>query len=184
VSHKYIFTQVAFCTLCVGFGLLAIAGDPEVPSSKSKSDQIEKKFYRCWLETERVTAGVSSKDPFELVGIEYSKNGTWSWGRRGELSTGLGMPAVNIDTTSDPMRFEYLGLGEKAAPMQVSKRKIKPGIFKFEGDNLVVIVNEWMFDKVLEKGKDYAERPTEFKSTKENKWTLSIMKPAEYLAQD
>ena len=61
---------------------------------------------------------------------------------------------------------------------------INPGIFQFEGETLVVVVNHWLPEKELEKGKDYPERPTEFKSTKENKWQLSKFKPAECYDQD
>ena len=80
------------------------------------------------------------------------------------------------------MRVDILGDTREVAP---SKREmIQLGICRFDGDKLVLVVAPWQMLAPPENGKDYAERPTEFKSTKENKWQLSKFKPAECYDQD
>jgi hypothetical protein len=154
----------------------------ENPTSDN-ADAITKKFYRSWLEVEREAAGKSTKDPFKLYGVKYAENDYSVWLRRGELSTANDtVPGVRFDPTSNPMRVDILGGVRDVPPGK--RQSIQLGICKFEKENLVIVLAPWQMLAPPEKGKDYAERPTEFKTTKENKWTLSIMKPSEFFAQD
>lgn len=167
-------------------GIATSAESPKeklAPADKQKqADALKKKFYRCWLETERVDAGVTVKDPFELIGLQFATDAYWVWGRRGELSAGSELPGVRFDPTTDPMRVDIPSRTREAPP---SKREmIQVGICRFDGDKLDLAVAPWRMLAPPEEGKDYAERPTEFKSTKENKWTIRKLKPAEFYDQD
>ena len=152
---------------------------------KLTKEQVEKKLYRSWLEIEIIDSGKSSKDRTELFGREFSKAGTSSWVSRGDPSQS-GTPAVRIDVSADPMRLDFIAgsYGPLVVRKKGENREIRPGIFKFEGDNLVIVSKRWVFEKDLEAGEDYPDRPTEFQSTKENKYLLSIMKPATFAEQE
>ena len=132
---------------------------------KLTKEQIEKKFYRSWLGIEQIDSGVSTKDPTELYGCEFSKAGTSSWQVRGDPSQD-GTPAVRIDASTDPMRLDFIAgsYGPLVARKKGENREIRPGIFKFEGDNLVIVTKRWVSEKDFEAGEDYPDRPTEFKS--------------------
>ena len=153
------------------------------PKEKLAPDALKKKFFRCWLEMERVDAGVTIKEPIKLYGLQFATDAYWVWNRRGgELSAGGGPPGVRFDPTTEPMRVDILGDTREVAP---SKREmIQVEICQFDGDKLVLVVAPWQMLAPPENGKDYAERPTEFKSTKENKWKLRKLKPAEFYDQD
>ena len=160
---------------------VATSAEPP-PKVKLTPDALKKKFFRCWLEMERVDAGVTIKEPIKLYGLLFATDGYWVWNRRGELAAGGGLPGVRFDPTTEPMRVDILGDTREVAP---SKREmIQVGICRFDGDKLVLVVAPWQMLAPPEKGKDYPERPTEFKSTKENKWQMSKLKPAEYYDQD
>jgi uncharacterized protein (TIGR03067 family) len=168
----------AFPVLCL-LALVAplVAGDPP---QKAKPDQVRKKFYQCWLELDRVDAGVAVKGPDGLCGVEFAEKAYWVWARRGELSAGGGdLYRVRIDPTAEPMRVDIIGTTRsgKSEIMQV-------GIFKFEGDKLVVAVAPWAFLEPLEKGKDYPLRPKTFESTKENKVMVSTYTPTAFYGVD
>ncbi len=152
---------------------------------KLTKEQVEKKLYRSWLGIERIDSGESTKDPTTLQGREFSKAGLSSWQVRGDPSQD-GTPAVRIDASTDPMRLDFIAgsYGPLVARKKGENREIRPGIFKFEGDNLVIVTKRWVSEKDFEAGEDYPDRPTEFKSTKENKYLLSIMKPATYAEQE
>ena len=153
---------------------------------KLTKEQVEKKLYRSWLEIEIIDSGKSSKDRTELFGREFSTAGTWSWVSRGDPSQS-GTAAVRIDVSADPMRLDFIagsGYGVIVIRKKGENREIRPGIFKFEGDNLVIVSKRWVFEKDLEAGEDYPDRPTEFQSTKENKYMLAIMKPATFAEQE
>ena len=152
---------------------------------KLTKEQVEKKLYRSWLEIEIIDSGKSSKDRTELFGREFSTAGTWSWVSRGDPSQS-GTAAVRIDVSADPMRLDFIAgsYGPLVARKKGENREIRPGIFKFEGDNLVIVSKRWVSEKDLEAGKDYPDRPTEFTSTKENKYLLTIMKPATFAKQE
>jgi hypothetical protein len=57
---------------------------------------------------------------------------------------------VRIDATADPMRVDFLD-GTDA---------IKPGLFKFDGEQLVLALPGWVKERALGKGEDYPTRPT------------------------
>lgn len=167
---------------------LLLAADP--PAKKDDPfEKVRKQFYRCWLETEQVEAGVRVTDPERLNGSEFDPSYSASWGRRGELSQGIQKPGPRIDPTADPMRVDFRGegrsrsfngdKGDEIVPI------VRPCIFKFDGDNLVIAYGEtWVVEKELKKGEDYAERPKDFTSTKENKRTVTTMKPCSKWDQD
>jgi hypothetical protein len=168
--------------------LVAVAADP--PAKKEDpAEKVRKQFYRCWLEVEEVTAGVRTTDAGKLNGNEYAPDKRWSWGRRGELAAGPGSPGVRIDPTSDPMRAEFVDEGrsrnfggDKGDQLVTI---LRPCVFKFEDGNLVVAHSgAWVVEKEFKKGEDYPERPTGFKSTKENKLTVTTMKPCGKWDQD
>ncbi len=152
---------------------------------KLTKEQVEKKLYRSWLGIQQIDSGESTKDPTKLYGCEFSKAGTSGWQARGDQSQS-GTPAVRIDVSADPMRLDFIAgsYGPLVARKKGENREIRPGIFKFEGDNLVIVTNRWVFEKDLEAGEDYPDRPTEFRSTKENKYMLAIMKPATFAEQE
>jgi hypothetical protein len=154
--------------------------EPAAPREKPKPEDVRERFYRCWLELERVEAGKRITDPEHLCGEEYTEDGYWGWGRRGELAAGPGERGVRIDPTTDPMRVEFLG-GTHSAPLP-KEPHANPGIFKFEGDKLIVVTGGWT--KERPRGQDYPNRPKEFVSTKENGYTLSVYKPCNKYDQD
>jgi uncharacterized protein (TIGR03067 family) len=161
------------------FGLVAplFADDPP---KKLKPEEVRKKFYGCWLELDRVDAGVAVKGPDGLCGVEFAEKAYWIWPRRGELSAGGGdLYRVRIDPTADPMRVDIF------APTRSGKHEtVQTGIFKFEGDKLVVAVAPWAFLEPPVKDKDYALRPKSFESTKENKVMVSTYKPTAFWGVD
>ncbi len=172
--------KAILAVMILAFG---VANSAEPPKEKLAPDALKKKFYRCWLEMERVDAGVTIKEPIKLYGLQFATDAYWVWNRRGgELSAGGGPPGVRFDPTTEPMRVDILGDTREVAP---SKREmIQVGICQFDGEKLILVVAPWQMLAPPEKGKDYSERPTEFKSTKENKWQMSKLKPAEFYDQD
>jgi hypothetical protein len=167
------------------FVALIVAADPPgKPHEKDKTAaNVRERFFRCWLETEEVREGTRFIDAGKLNVNEYTiDNKSWSWGRRGKMSAGSGSPGVRIDPTTDPMRVEFFDEGssrnfggdegDKVVPV------VRPCIFKFDGENLVIAYSgQWTVEKEFKKGEDYPQRPTGFKSTKENKLTVTTMKP-------
>jgi uncharacterized protein (TIGR03067 family) len=153
------------------------------PPKKLKPEEVRKKFYGCWLELDRVDAGVVVKGPDNLCGVEFAEKAYWIWSRRGELSAGGGeLYRVRIDPTADPMRVDLIAPTRETPPGK--RETVQVGIFKFEGDKLVVAVAPWAFAEPPEKGKDYALRPKSFESTKENKVTVSTYKPTAFYGVD
>lgn len=146
----------------------------EAPAEKPTAKRVRERFYRCWLELERVEAGKRTTDPHRLNGVQYTETRYWSWGRRGELAKGPGEPGVTIDPTTDPMRVEFHGTGGP----------VLPGIFKFDGDKLVLVTGGWTKAREWAAGEDYPQRPREFKATNENGWTMSVYKPCAEYDQD
>ena len=171
-----------FCTLfLIGLVTSLAAGDPQ---KKAKPDEVRKKFYACWLELDRVDAGVAIKDPVHLCGLQFAENGYWVWGRRGELSTGVDSDQyrVRIDGTAEPMRVDIIAPTRAAPPGK--HEMVQLGIFKFDGDKLIVAVAPWAMLEPPDKGKDYPSRPKTFESTKENKVMLSTYKPTDFFGVD
>jgi uncharacterized protein (TIGR03067 family) len=150
---------------------------------KLEPEEARKKFYGCWLELDRVDAGVAVKGPDGLCGVEFAEKAYWVWARRGELSAGGGdLYRVRIDPTANPMRVDIFAPTREAPPGQ--RETVQAGIFKFEGDKLIIAVAPWTFAEPPEKGKDYALRPKSFESTKANKVMVSTYKPTEFYGVD
>jgi hypothetical protein len=170
------------CTLAVlifsGAVCLARCG----PAAEGpRPEGVRERFYRCWLEVERVEAGRSTKDPQHLLGHEFAPDVWYAWGRRGELAPGPGESGVRIDVTTEPKRLELIG-GTYGLPRR--DPVVQPGIFKFEGGNLVLALGPWTKERAFGPGADYPERPKEFRSTKENGVTVLVLKPCVKYDQD
>ena len=125
---------------------------------------------------ERVRAGERTTDPFDLFGWDVGQREWSMWVRRGELSATGSKRAVQVDAATDPMRFDLLDEGGA----------IKPGIFRFDGDKLVIaVVDHWVKQRKLAKGEDHPARPKGFKSTKDNGVAVYILRRASgFFAQD
>jgi uncharacterized protein (TIGR03067 family) len=167
-----------FLTLCLVGPLLA-GDDP----GKANPDEVRRRFYQCWLEIERVDSGVTTRDPNNLCGVQFGEGEYWVWGRRGELAAGGGTThRVRIDPTARPMRVDIFSGTRDVPPGK--RETVQLGIFKFEGDKLIVAVAPWYSLEPPAKGKDYPERPKEFRSTRENKVMLSTYTPTEFYGVD
>jgi uncharacterized protein (TIGR03067 family) len=94
-------------------------------------------------------------DPPEIV-ITFKKDGTFEWGN------GAGSPGkiALIDPSKKPKEVDYLFTEGK------DKDKTQKAIYKLDGDTFT--------DCFTEAGA--AERPTEFKSTKDNGYTIIVYK--------
>lgn len=143
-----------------------VAADPP-GDRKPTPEQIRGQFYGVWLEEEKTAGGKRTTDPFGLCGLLFEEKKWYAWGRRGELSAAWADRGVRVDTAADPMRFDMLD----------GTDSIKPGIFKFDGDKLVVALPaNWKRERMLRKGEDYTARPTEFKSTKDDGVDVYILR--------
>ena len=156
----------------------AVAVAPSPRPAGPTPAELRKRFYRGWLEVERVEAGVKTTDPNHLSTDWYSENGTWgSWGRRGELSSGTGARPVRFDPTADPMRLD-LRVNVEQRPGAPDRIIVHPCIVRFDGDRLVIA---WpaggVVERELKPGEDYAQRPKDFTSTKRNGARVSTYRP-------
>jgi hypothetical protein len=162
-------------------GFLCVRGNDLPAQNKPSPDEIRKRFYRCWLEIERVDAGKRITDVTQLTGCEFTDDGYWCWGRVGELAAGPGQRGVVIDPTAEPMRVTFLGGTRGTTPRDPV---VLPGIFKFEGDKLILALGSWTKEQKWEKGKDYPDRPREFNSTKKNGYILQVFRRCQKYDQD
>ena len=135
-----------------------VAVDPPA-DRKPNPEQIRRRFYGVWLEEEKTAGGKRTTDPSHLCGLLFEEEKWYAWGRRGESSAARADRGVRLGPAADPMRFDMLD----------GTDSVKPGIFKFDGDKLVVALPaNWARERKLGKGEDYPDRPKEFKSTKDN----------------
>jgi hypothetical protein len=163
-------------------GLLAPLPAGERPA-RAEPDEVRKRFYRCWLEVERVEGGVKTKGPDGLCGVQFGEKEYWVWARRGELSAGGGTTyRVRIDPTADPMRVDIVASERDAPPGR--RETVQTGVFKFDGERLVVAVAPWRRLAPPGPGQDYPVRPTGFESTRENQVTVSTYTPTDFYGVD
>ena len=174
---------LASVVVVVTTGVVLVAGERRKPEDKDEeAKEIREKFYRCWVEIERVRGGISTKDPDDLSACDFNEKQLGRWPRRGELSQRIQKPGPRIDPKANPMRVDFRGEGrsknfggdegDEIVPI------VSPCIFKFDGENLVIAYGEtWVVEKELKKGEDYPGRPADFTSTKMNKRTIETMKP-------
>ena len=106
------------------------------------------------------------------------------WARRGELSTGVDSDQyrVRIDPTAERMRVDIIAPNREVPPGK--RETVQAGIFKFDGDKMILALAPWQSLDPPAKGKDYPSRPKTFESTKENKVMVSTYKPTEFYGVD
>ena len=139
-------------------------------------------MFRSWLAIERIQDGSVTIDPDELDGSLFATDRYETWIRRGELSPARG-GAVRIDATVSPMRMDLLGDLQGSGGDR--HRNVRPCIFKFDGDHVVIAYGKgWVKERKFKADDDSKGRPTEFKSTKENGFMVETLKPCKYLDQD
>jgi hypothetical protein len=139
----------------------------EAPEKKLDPEVVKKRLFRSWREVVRIEEGRKYEASTDLFCHRFQPKEWTVWLFAGELSPSTPADEVRIDVTVDPMRFDML-----ARPGQML------GIVRFEGDHLVWVTSGWSRE-----GPRALERPKEFTSTKENKYTLRVLKPCEYLDQ-
>ena len=172
---------LAVLALCAVAPPPAGGGDP--PGGKvAGPDAVRKALYRCWLEVESVEAGTQIAGPDGLCGHQFAPDIWYCWDRRGELAIGPGRNGPRIDPSATPMRVELRG-GTPGRPV-VGAPAVRPGIFKFDGDKLILALGPWTEERAWGKGEDYPKRPKEFMSTKDNGVTLLTHKPCDLYDQD
>jgi uncharacterized protein (TIGR03067 family) len=144
----------------------AVAGDPPA-DRRPTPEQVRERFYGVWVEAERTAGGRRTTDPAGLTGYLLGPDRWCSWDRRGELSASWADRGVRVDPAADPMRFDLLD----------GTDGIKPGIFKFDGDELVIaLAADWKRERKPGAGEDYPARPKEFRSTKDNGVAVSVLR--------
>jgi hypothetical protein len=89
---------------------------------------------------------------------------------------------VRIDPAADPMRVDVFSGARDVPPGR--RETVQVGIFKFDGDKLVVAFAPWAALEPPAAGKDYPTRPKAFVSTKENKVAVSTYTPTEFYGAD
>jgi hypothetical protein len=141
------------------------------------TEQARKKLFGCWYEVEKVVAGQPwPKHNFGALGWKFDAEEVENWQLTGELVTDLhrGGPKINITTT--PWRLDVHNRKDNGEVVVLA------GIFKFEGDDLIW-VTEFPGDGwyPLNPAADYSGRPTDFTSTKENRYEWMRLKRCEYL---
>lgn len=138
------------------------------------------RFYGSWLTVEKVVAGGPPvTDPDRLSGTTFAPEGYWVWPRRGGEMPGGPVGRVRVDAAADPMRVDLV-----VEPQGDRPRHVLPGVFRFDGDRLVVAWGGWEDERPLEPGEDYARRPTGFRSTRQNGVTVEILRPCQSGDQD
>jgi hypothetical protein len=166
-----------FSRLGLGFTLVAFT---LLPLANAKA---QKRFVTpidgSWLEVERIIKGRSDTKPDYLCGYKFDSS-TWHlWARDGELQP-LN-DKCRIDTSTKPYRIDLFGTQRTGSPTP----KVKVGIFKIEQGRLILATSaQWVEVRKWPKGKDYPNRPRDFKSTKDNDVRVSVMVRCEYLDQE
>ena len=149
--------------------------------------EFRKRFFRCWLEVEKVEKGKKVTDPENLSGMCFSDRGnSFGWGRRGELSSGPSGRPSRLDATADPVRLDIrAAILQGAANPAPERISVWPCIVKFDGDKLVIAHGpRWWDERKLKPGEDYGGRPKDFTSTKENGVTVATLMPCHDYQQD
>jgi hypothetical protein len=192
--------HIALSVLFIAIAPVAVtmAADPPKDArvdEQAKAEKARKRFFSEWLEIERLEGGTKITDPEKLFGQQFTPDGTGTWARRGELSVRPEKPGPRVDTTVTPMRVDFFS--RVRTPESAKNRNafviredeimtvVHPCIFKFEDGNLVIAEGDTRVpERELKKGEDYPGRPTDFTSTKENKRTVTTMKPCSFWDQD
>ncbi len=150
--------------LWISASLLALAvvsfAEPAapVPAGAKETPETElAKLIGRWKVTSRVQAGeevVAGKDVAETI-LVFKKEGVFTW----DSSTEDMGKIARIDPAKNPKEVDYIFT---SGPY---KGKTQKGFYKFDGDTFT--------DCCTTPGED---RPTEFKSTKENGYEIMVVK--------
>lgn len=170
---------VRMATLLLAGGILAIASadDRRNPKARLSQKEVEKRWADHWVEVEVIEGG-TKVDPFHYLGHSFvpdpKEGGAYAnWPLTGELVLSRTPCSIVLDAKPEPMRADFHGV-----------LQIVPGIFRFEGDDLV-----WVTPKengVMRKGPfgKPLVRPTDFTSTKENGHVVRRLKRTDGLYGD
>jgi hypothetical protein len=137
-----------------------------------KAAIVQRLSATCWRETLRDDWGHRSTIPGDLYGWQLLSRNVEIWGYAGEFSPTAYSYEIEIDVEKEPMRLDLLSRGEKG------KRDIQPGIFRFEGEQLI-----WMTPGLPNRWQDSPKsgecelRPRSFEATKENGYVKRVMVP-------
>lgn len=151
---------ICLCGFAVTFALLVagVAAPAPVPVAKETPETELARLVGKWTITSRVQAGeetIKLKEGAVESIVVFNKEGVFGW----EGGTEEMGKVTRIDPSKNPKEIDYLF---NAGPY---KGKTQKGLYKFEGDTFV--------DCCTEPGQ---ERPTEFKSTKENGYEIMTAK--------
>jgi len=146
-------------TLATALFVSGSAAPAPVPADKDEAKAELERLAGTWkvvsIKKEGVELIADQDDPPELV-ITFKKDGSFEWAKKG------GDPGMisNIDPSKKPKEVDYVfSAGD-------NKGKTQKAIYKLDGDTF-----SDCFTEVGEK-----ERPTEFKSTKTNGYTVIVYK--------
>jgi uncharacterized protein (TIGR03067 family) len=141
-------------------------------------DLAHHRVLRCWREVRTEEWYKNGKgDMVHSVVEDEVKMCAWSldpdevevWDWMGELSP-VRFAGLQIDTRQEPMHLDLITKTDEKKELRV-----RPGIFKFEGDKLI-----WVLAPETEEFRaaaDYATRPTSFTPTKTNRYQRLTLVP-------
>ncbi|MBA4064759.1 MAG: hypothetical protein C0501_13805 [Isosphaera sp.] len=151
-------------------------------STQVNVEEVKKRVYGSWKEVRRESAAGVIEDPQKLFGYSLAADGFEVWCRRGELS-GLGKgPSVGVrlDPAADPMRIDFLTTREEGDEKKVL---VTPGIFRFDGQKLVVVTSTRGYEAPRDDG-NYPSRPTSFTRTEKNGYEKMVLESCTLYDQD
>ena len=148
------------CGLAFTFALLlaGVAAPAPVPVAKDTPETELARLVGKWTITSRVQGGVETitdKEEARESIVAFNKEGVFGWDGGAEEMGKI----ARIDPSKNPKEIDYL------FTTGTYKGKTQKGLYKFENDTFI--------DCCTEPGQ---ERPTEFKSTKENGYEIMTAK--------
>lgn len=180
VASRTLMLVVLFIALPSVSFLLRPASLTATPVPKGRrptAEEVRIKVFSSWYEDTSVLAGKPwPEHTVEPLGWKFGPDLVNSWQITGELATSPYTGGAKIDVSREPWQLDIYS-------QQVDGSMwVLPGIFKFEGDNVV-----WVTPPLnanwhrLDPNGHYPGRPKEFTSTKDNKYTWRLLKRCRYL---